>query len=57
MRLLLRRGVGPAQPMNGVEPFYIPAENIESPFECLARLDKHRNVDVCPFRLLPFTLK
>ena len=27
---------------------YIPAENIETPFERLARLNKHRNVDVCP---------
>ena len=26
---------------------YIPAENIETPFERLARLNKHRNVDVC----------
>ena len=25
---------------------YIPAENIETPYECLARLNKHRNVDV-----------
>ena len=31
---------------------YIPAENIETPFERLARLNKHRNVDVCPFRYL-----
>lgn len=27
---------------------YIPAENIETPFERLARLNKHRNVDVGP---------
>lgn len=27
---------------------YIPAENIETPFERLARLNKHRNVDVSP---------
>jgi len=27
---------------------YIPAENIETPFERLARLNKHRNVDVRP---------
>ena len=26
---------------------YIPAENIETPFARLARLNKHRNVDVC----------
>lgn len=26
---------------------YIPAENIETPWERLARLNKHRNVDVC----------
>lgn len=25
---------------------YIPAENIETPYERLARLNKHRNVDV-----------
>ena len=25
---------------------YIPAENIETPFERLARLNKHRNIDV-----------
>jgi hypothetical protein len=25
---------------------YIPAENIETPFERLARLNKYRNVDV-----------
>jgi SH3 domain len=31
---------------------YIPAENIETPFERLARLNKHRNVDVRPFRYL-----
>ncbi|CCO28233.1 Tip elongation aberrant protein Tea4 AltName: Full=Cell polarity protein tea4 [Rhizoctonia solani AG-1 IB] len=28
---------------------YIPAENIETPYERLARLNKHRNVDVCHF--------
>lgn len=28
---------------------YIPAENIETPHERLARLNKHRNVDVCRF--------
>lgn len=28
---------------------YIPAENIETPFERLARLNKHRNVDVSAF--------
>lgn len=27
---------------------YIPAELVETPFERLARLNKHRNVDVCP---------
>ena len=27
---------------------YIPAENIETPFERLARLNMHRNVDVRP---------
>jgi hypothetical protein len=35
---------------------YIPAENIETPIERLARLNKHRNVDVstlAPFRSLP----
>jgi len=31
---------------------YIPAENIETPFERLARLNKHRNVDVCSLRRL-----
>src|SRR6266550_5809209 len=32
---------------------YIPAENIETPFERLARLNKHRNVDVSrPIRFL-----
>ena len=37
---------------------YIPAENIETPFERLARLNKHRNVDVCPLLCrLYFTLK
>jgi hypothetical protein len=30
---------------------YIPAENIETPFERLARLNKHRNVDVCALLL------
>jgi hypothetical protein len=30
---------------------YIPAENIETPFERLARLNKHRNVDVSFQRL------
>ena len=33
---------------------YIPAENIETPFERLARLNKHRNVDV---RLLQLNSK
>jgi len=28
---------------------YIPAENIETPFERLARLNKHRNIDVSFF--------
>lgn len=32
---------------------YIPAENIETPDERLARLNKHRNIDV---RLLPWFL-
>ena len=36
---------------------YIPAENIETPFERLARLNKHRNVDVRPLCLLPYALK
>lgn len=31
---------------------YIPAENIETPFERLARLNKHRNVDVCTIYIL-----
>jgi len=31
---------------------YIPAENIETPFERLARLNKHRNVDVRPHCIL-----
>ena len=36
---------------------YIPAENIETPFERLARLNKHRNIDVrlrayCLIRIL-----
>jgi hypothetical protein len=40
---------------------YIPAENIETPFERLARLNKHRNVDVSPapsnnFKLVTFLL-
>lgn len=36
---------------------YIPAENIETPFERLARLNKHRNVDVsiCPAGPVLFT--
>lgn len=28
---------------------YLPAEHIETPTERLARLNKHRNVDVCSF--------
>ena len=32
---------------------YIPAENIETPFERLARLNKHRNVDVSLLYKLP----
>lgn len=31
---------------------YIPAENIETPFERLARLNKHRNVEVCSIYLM-----
>ena len=34
---------------------YIPAENIETPFERLARLNKHRNVDVS--RLFCFVVR
>jgi hypothetical protein len=34
---------------------YIPAENIETPFERLARLNKHRNVDVSTFFKLSYT--
>ena len=30
---------------------YIPAENIETPFERLARLNKHRNIDVSVLNL------
>ena len=30
---------------------YLPAEHIETPTERLARLNKHRNVDVCATRL------
>ena len=36
---------------------YIPAGNIETPFKRLARLNKHRNIDVRPLCLLPYTLK
>jgi hypothetical protein len=34
------------------KPGYLPAEHIETPTERLARLNKHRNVDVCT-ALLP----
>ena len=34
---------------------YIPAENIETPFERLARLNKHRNVDVRGGESIPRT--
>lgn len=30
-----------------IVPGYLPAEHIETPTERLARLNKHRNVDVC----------
>ncbi len=33
---------------------YIPAENIETPFERLARLNKHRNIDVSFFISLTY---
>jgi len=36
---------------------YIPAEKIETPFERLARLNKHHNVDVRLLCLLPYALK
>jgi len=36
---------------------HIPAGNIETPFEHLARLNKHRNVDVRPLCIPPYTLK
>lgn len=36
---------------------YIPAENIETPWERLARLNKHRNVDVSGSRTPPLVLK
>lgn len=35
---------------------YIPAENIETPFERLARLNKHRNVDVRSFYCLQYII-
>jgi len=35
---------------------YIPAENIETPFERLARLNKHRNIDVSIIILTIFIL-
>jgi hypothetical protein len=35
---------------------YIPAENIETPFERLARLNKHRNIDVSIVTLTVFIL-
>lgn len=35
---------------------YIPAENIETPFERLARLNRHRNVDVCRATFLTMTM-
>lgn len=35
---------------------YIPAENIETPFERLARLNKHRNVDVSIWNYTSLTL-
>lgn len=35
---------------------YIPAENIETPFERLARLNKHRNIDVSIITLSVFIL-
>jgi hypothetical protein len=35
---------------------YIPAENIETPFERLARLNKHRNLDVSIVTLTVFIL-
>lgn len=34
--------------LNTQDVGYIPAENIETPLERLARLNKHRNVDVSP---------
>lgn len=33
---------------NYVTVGYLPAEHIETPTERLARLNKHRNIDVCP---------
>lgn len=36
---------------------YIPAEDIETPFERLVRLYKRRNFDVRPLCLLPYALK
>jgi hypothetical protein len=33
---------------------YLPAEHIETPTERLARLNKHRNVDVCTVLVLLF---
>jgi hypothetical protein len=35
---------------------YIPAENIETPFERLARLNKHRNVDVSTYTFMLCTI-
>jgi hypothetical protein len=35
---------------------YIPAEHIETPFERLARFNRHCNVDVRSLCLLPYTL-
>jgi len=36
---------------------HIPVGNIETPFKRLARLNKHRNVDVRPLCLPPYTLR
>jgi len=36
---------------------YLPVNNIETPFERLARFNKHRNVDVRLLFLSPYTLK
>ena len=47
MAVLVSDRQAPSPPLSDLAIGYLPAEHIETPTERLARLNKHRNIDVC----------